>query len=89
MLQTRKTSAVPVAVAGVGGARPLPRPSNYLDPSVASPARSRQELIEAAWRERAAQPGRRWSPRATLAFSGGAALLLWGMIGLAIHAAVR
>jgi hypothetical protein len=46
-------------------------------------------LIEAAWRERAAQPARRWSPRATLAFSGGAALLLWSAIGLAVHAVVR
>jgi len=37
-------------------------------------------------REHAMQRRRRWSPRATLAVSGGAGLLIWGAIALAISA---
>jgi Flp pilus assembly protein TadB len=34
----------------------------------------------------ASRRGARWSPRATLAVSGGIALLLWGLVGLAVSA---
>jgi len=86
MLQTRKMSATPVAAPNAGTASPLLRPSNPADATVESPARRRQELVEAVWGAPAAPEGRRWSPRATLAVSGGIALALWGVIGLAIYA---
>jgi len=59
------------------------------DANVTSPARALQERLAEEWRPvETNDDGRRWSPRATLALSGGISLLLWGAIGLAI-AAVR
>jgi hypothetical protein len=61
-----------------------PRPR---DASVASGERAAVRLPESAWKDsRAARHGGRWSPRATLAVSGGVALLLWGLVGLAVSA---
>jgi hypothetical protein len=53
-----------------------------------SPALALQERLAA---QLAAQPvadddGKRWSPRATLSLAGGASLLIWGAVALAIAA---
>src|SRR5579864_8059102 len=54
--------------------------------SSASPARTLQAHLDEAWRVPSYGAARRWSPRATLALSGGISLLLWGGIALAIVA---
>jgi Flp pilus assembly protein TadB len=42
---------------------------------------------KAVWKDiQASRRGAGWSPRATLAVSGGIALLLWGLVGLAVSA---
>jgi Flp pilus assembly protein TadB len=42
---------------------------------------------KAVWKDiQTSRRGARWSPRATLAVSGGIALLLWGLVGLAVSA---
>jgi Flp pilus assembly protein TadB len=57
------------------------------DASVASGERAEVQLPEGAWKDsHAVRQGGRWSPRATLAVSGGVALLLWGLVGLAVSA---
>jgi hypothetical protein len=56
------------------------------DMDVASPARELQTKLYGDWDGKRLDSGRRWSPRATLALSGGIALLLWGAIGLTIVA---
>lgn len=44
-----------------------------------------RKLAAAPWQDSGAvRQGRRWSPRATLAVSGGVAVLLWGLVGLAV-----
>jgi hypothetical protein len=55
-----------------------------------SPALALQEQINEAWSENAdADTETRWSPRATLLFSGGVAGLLWGAIAIAVFAVTR
>jgi hypothetical protein len=90
----------PVRQPGSGTDVALPIVGAYADSSVAvatgeeesrpSPALALQQQINEAWSEDArADPDTRWSPRATLLFSGSVAGLLWGAIAMAIYAATR
>jgi hypothetical protein len=63
----------PVAQAQVGDA-PTDSPARTLQERLAEDYRSVTDLDD----------GRRWSPRATLALSGGISLALWAGIGLAL-----
>jgi hypothetical protein len=63
----------PVAQAQVGDA-PTDSPARTLQERLAEDYRSVTDLND----------GRRWSPRATLALSGGISLVLWAGIGLAL-----
>ena len=81
MLQTRKLTARPALVSAPH------RALSALEPEVGVLSRARQnELLTSVWRGHPPEERGRWSPRATLAMSGGLSLLLWGAIGLAIFA---
>ena len=83
MLQTRKMTS-PQATLLSTSSRVDVCPSLDADSGAASAARLDRELVGSVLRDH--QPGARarWSPRATLALSGGISLLLWGAIGLVI-----
>jgi hypothetical protein len=60
------------------------------DVSAPSPAIALQHELERQWRARAGiQQAVRWSPKATLAFSGALGLTLWAAIAAAALAALK
>jgi hypothetical protein len=60
------------------------------DVAAPSPAIALQHELERQWRARAGiQQAVRWSPKASLAFSGAIGLTLWGVIAAAVLAALR
>jgi hypothetical protein len=72
------------AQALAGGA-PSVAQARVGDAPADSPARTLQErLAEDYGALRGLDDGRRWSPRATLALSGGISLALWAGIGMAL-----
>jgi Flp pilus assembly protein TadB len=88
MAETRKLSMDVAdergaAAAPIGAARVLAAH----EACAASARRPSQELLASMRKDGdAIRRGARWSPRATLALSGGVALVLWGLIGLAVSA---
>ena len=88
MAHTRKLSMDVASQTDAPSIRPTPQPrlSTASDAALASLDRGRQERLESVWKSGAANRGARWSPRATLAVSGGVGLLLWGLVALAVSA---
>lgn len=81
MAQTRKLT---MDVADETGASATPLATA---PAFTVRGASERTPEKAVWKHsQTVRQGARWSPRATLAVSGGVALLLWGLIGLAFSA---
>jgi|HubBroStandDraft_5_1064220.scaffolds.fasta_scaffold962086_2 hypothetical protein len=79
MLQTPKTADLPATP--VGGLQRDVISLNFGE----KPGVRFQDGLGGSDRRRALED-KRWSPKATLAVSGGVSLLLWGAIGMAIFA---
>ena len=79
MLQTPKTADLPATP--VGGLQRDVISLNFGE----KPGVRFQDGLGGSDRDRALED-KRWSPKATLAVSGGVSLLLWGAIGMAIFA---
>lgn len=59
-------------------------------PIIPSPARNLQQIVEESWGQGEANASaHRWSPQATLLFTGSVSLLLWGITIGAVFAAIR
>ena len=80
MLQTPKTADLPATP--VGGLQRDVISLNFGE----KPGVRFQDGLGGSDCGRRAQEDKRWSPKATLAVSGGVSLLLWGAIGMAIFA---
>jgi len=85
MAETRK---LPMDFASETGASTGPTTARVLRLSDVSGAASgrAQAKLRACEDDDSVRRRGRWSPRATLAVSGGVALLLWGLVGLAVSA---
>lgn len=84
MAQTRKLSMDVASQTDAPLTRPQPRSAS--DDALASLESGREQRPVSVWKEGAESRGARWSPRATLAVSGGVGLLLWGLVALVVSA---
>jgi hypothetical protein len=83
MLQTRKMTSHQATLLSTSS-RVDVCPSLDAESGAAPSARLERELAGKVLRDHHPGVRPRWSPRATLALSGGISLLLWGAIGLVI-----
>jgi hypothetical protein len=88
MRAVRKIEAQPGQPAPRRGRRAAPKVAAADATPKESPALALQADLAARWEMDGEYHGPRWSPRRTLALTGGVSLALWLVIGLALRAVV-